>query len=132
MKEYSPEFMKKIAKVSQKMQPLKRDTSAFKYKYADLKQIQETLNPVLKEEGLLWFAPIRNMDGRDRVVSIIIDTETGDYLESGMTLPEGLKPQDAGSAVTYYRRYTILSLLNMETEDDDGAKASSSYAGPKI
>jgi hypothetical protein len=39
-----------------------------------------------------------------------------------MVLPN-LHPQKLGSAITYYRRYTLQSLLGLQAEDD-GNKAS--------
>jgi hypothetical protein len=39
-------------------------------------------------------------------------------------MPSGLNPQQLGSAVTYFRRYNISSLLALESTDDDGNDAS--------
>jgi hypothetical protein len=41
-----------------------------------------------------------------------------------MRLPDILDPQKIGSAITYYRRYTLLSLCSMQSEDDDSNSAS--------
>jgi hypothetical protein len=41
-------------------------------------------------------------------------------------MSQGIKPQDKGSEITYYRRYNLLSLLDLEVEDDDGKKAQDS------
>jgi hypothetical protein len=38
-------------------------------------------------------------------------------------LPDLQDPQKMGSAVTYYRRYSIQSLFTLQAEDDDGEKA---------
>jgi hypothetical protein len=40
-----------------------------------------------------------------------------------MLLPNLQDPQ-LGSAITYYRRYTLQSLLGLQAEDDDGNKQS--------
>jgi hypothetical protein len=40
-------------------------------------------------------------------------------------LPETVDAQKAGSAITYFRRYALQSLLALEAEDDDGNTASS-------
>jgi hypothetical protein len=45
-------------------------------------------------------------------------TET-DFIESYIPLPTNLAPQPLGSAITYYRRYTLSSLLALEIDDDD-------------
>ena len=41
-----------------------------------------------------------------------------------MELPNLQDPQKLGSAITYFRRYTLQSLLGLQAEDDDGNKAS--------
>ena len=57
------------------------------------------------------------------VKSIIFDTN-GFSIESGIVLPELNDPQKLGSAITYYRRYTLQSLLALQAEDDDANLAS--------
>jgi hypothetical protein len=37
-----------------------------------------------------------------------------------------MNPQQQGSAITYYRRYTLQSTLSLQSVDDDGAAASKS------
>ena len=59
--------------------------------------------------------PIR--DGKQ--YSVIIDLDGGSF-ESSLTLPTDLDAQKIGSAITYYRRYTLQSLLGLQAEDDDG------------
>ena len=41
-------------------------------------------------------------------------------LVSEIDLPNIQDPQKLGSAITYYRRYTLQSLLGLQAEDDDG------------
>ena len=41
-----------------------------------------------------------------------------------MDLPDIQDPQKLGSCITYYRRYTLASLLGLQAEDDDGNAAS--------
>jgi hypothetical protein len=43
-----------------------------------------------------------------------------------MELPAGLNPQQIGSCLTYYRRYTLVSLCSLQSVDDDGEAASKS------
>jgi hypothetical protein len=56
------------------------------------------------------------------VCSVISDGENS--IESGVKLPEINDPQKLGSAITYFRRYTLQSLLSLQAEDDDGNMAS--------
>jgi hypothetical protein len=91
-------------------------------KYADLNAIMAEVEPVLLENGLLLLQPIQG----NSVCTQIIDIDSGDMLESCMDLPQGVNPQNMGSAITYYRRYTLQSALSLQAVDDDGASASKS------
>ena len=89
-------------------------------KYADLNAILSTVEPVLLENGLLLIQPIQG----NSVCTQIVDVDSGAMLESCMDLPQGVNPQNMGSAITYYRRYTLQSALSLQAVDDDGEKAS--------
>ena len=99
----------------------------FKNKYADINGLIETVEPVLLEYGLLLLQPIE--DGK--VSTLIIDIESGQSAFSSMRLPEIQDPQKIGSAVTYYRRYTLQSLLSLQAEDDDANSASAMVKNTK-
>lgn len=118
----------KIAKIQKEMGTLKRDTKAYNYNYATLNQIQEKLNPLLEEHNLLLTQPIRVTDKGNVLFTVIESKDDEEAIEASILLPTDVKPQDMGSAITYYRRYSIVSLLNLEVEDDDGKQASK----PKI
>lgn len=98
----------------------------FKRSYADLNAILETVEPILIAHGLLLMQPIQ--DGA--VVTRIFDPETSTCVESTMQLPEGQNPQQIGSCVSYYRRYSLTSLLCLQTTDDDAELASKPKAKP--
>ena len=92
----------------------------FKKSYADLNAIIEAVEPILLENGLLLLQPIHG----NSVCTQIIDVESGNMIESCMDLPIGMDPQKMGSAITYYRRYTLQSILSLQAVDDDGNMAS--------
>ena len=94
----------------------------FKKSYADLNAIIEAVEPILLENGLLLLQPIQG----NSVCTQIIDIDSGVSIESCMELPAGMNPQQQGSAITYYRRYTLQSTLSLQSVDDDGAAASKS------
>lgn len=114
----------KIAKIQKKMGTLKRDTKAYNYNYATLGQIQEKLNPLLKKHKLFMIQPINEKEGENVLYTIIGEIDGSDSMDCSILLPKDVKPQDMGSAITYYRRYLIVSLLNLTVEDDDGKQAS--------
>jgi hypothetical protein len=98
----------------------------FKNTYADLNALLEAVEPILLDKGLLLLQPIKEA----RVFSIIIDASSSESIESYIDLPTGATPQGMGSAITYYRRYTLQSLLSLQAVDDDGHTASQPVKQP--
>ena len=92
----------------------------FKNTYADLNALIDAVEPILLEKGLIMLQPIR--DGK--VYTQIIDIESFDMVQSCIDLSPNLTAQALGSQVTYYRRYTLQSLMSLQADDDDGHKAS--------
>jgi hypothetical protein len=92
----------------------------FKNTYADLNALIEAVEPILLEKGLIMLQPIK--DGK--VFTQIIDIDTFDMVESSIDLSPNLTAQALGSQVTYYRRYTLQSLMSLQSDDDDGHRAS--------
>ena len=96
----------------------------FKSKYADLAEIIEVSKVVLTSNGL---GVIQSPGGNGTHVSVtarIIHT-SGQWIEDTLTItPTKNDPQQAGSAITYARRYQLAALFNIAQEDDDGNTAS--------
>ena len=63
-----------------------------------------------------------------KVFTQVIDTETFEMVESSIDLSPNLTAQALGSQITYYRRYTLQSLMSLQADDDDGQKASAPQA----
>lgn len=93
----------------------------FRKKYADINTMLAEVKPALHKHGLFIIQPIEE----GQVITRIIDAETGSVLcESALHLSGQCNPQQRGSEITYYRRYTLQSLLALEAEDDDANAAS--------
>jgi len=108
----------KLAKVKAVLNPIRKtETNPFlKSKYFDINSLLEQVEPILQEHGLILAQPIQ----QGKVTTYLIDPETGDDLGSEIELPNIQDPQKLGSAITYYRRYTLQSLLALQALDDDG------------
>jgi hypothetical protein len=91
-----------------------------KRNYADINSIIDTVEPILLDHGLLLIQPIID----EKVCTIIVDVETGDKIDCYLTLPPITDAQKLGGAITYFRRYTLVSLLSLQAVDDDGHEAS--------
>lgn len=98
----------------------------FKKAYADINALLDAVEPILLENGLLLLQPIQG----NNVCTQIIDIDSGAMIESCMELPSNLTPQQLGSAVTYYRRYTLQSSLSLQAIDDDANTAEQAAKQP--
>ncbi len=92
----------------------------YKSKYFDINSLIKQLQPLLKKHKLLLLQPIEE----DMVVSKLICIDGTGGVISALKLPEITDPQKLGSCITYYRRYTLASLLGLQAVDDDANVAS--------
>ena len=98
----------------------------FKNNYATLDNIIDEIRPILSKNGLTVMQ-FPGGDGQNIWVTTYIAHESGEFVESEPLVMKPVKndPQAAGSAITYARRYSLQSVLSLNTgEDDDGNKAS--------
>lgn len=116
------EFYKKINQVKSEIGVMakKLENPFYNSSYFDINELIAHVEPLLNANGLMLMQPV--IDGK--VVSRIIDLETGDIDESSIKLPDLNDPQKLGSAITFYRRYSLQSQLAIQAEDDDANKAS--------
>lgn len=97
-----------------------KTTQGYGYKFADLPTILGIINPLLRKYNLAITQPL----GGTTVKTILFHTETGETIESEIEIPQGiqLKGQNdfqvLGSAISYLRRYSISSLLNIVVDND--------------
>jgi len=115
--------MKRILEVQKKIGKLSKNAKNpfFKSAYLDLSDLLTHVTPLMQENGLILMQPIRD----NLVYTQIIDSDNGDVLaESCLMLPNLTDPQKLGSCITYFRRYTLKSLLAIAEGDDDGNFAS--------
>lgn len=88
--------------------------------YATLSQIQETLKPMLQERKLVLIHSWEN----GNIKTTIYDTESWESISSEIPMNTNLEAQKKWSEISYFRRYNLLCLFDLWTDDDDWAKAS--------
>lgn len=113
---------KKLFSLQQEVGIISKDATNpfFKNKYVKVDSLIEQLIPLLQKNRLLLLQPIEN----GLVVSRIICVDSDNSVESSIHIPDIIDPQKLGSCITYYRRYSLLSLLGLPAEDDDANLAS--------
>ena len=96
-----------------------KDGKSHHGKYATLAAILDHVRPVLAEHGLAVMQPIEAEGVRTMIVH-----ESGGVYDAG-TYPVGQfpNPQAQGSAISYARRYGLMSVLGIAGTEDDGNTA---------
>lgn len=120
-----------IFKARARMEPAKKDAENdhFRSKYATLNSVLAACQPALESEGvlLMQFPVACEKPNVIRLVTRLEHVESGEHICCTTDIPlqpQMQHPQGMGSAVTYARRYAIVSLLGIPTEDDDGNAAT--------
>ena len=103
-----------------------------KVNYASLPHILTVITPILKKNGLLIVQPVMN----NCVVTKLVHIDTGQMLESvyDIVCKDSTNAQQIGSGVSYARRYSLTSILNLNIDDesdDDGNSATNNIAKPQ-
>jgi ERF superfamily len=95
----------------------------FKSKYADLAAVRSVIRVPLAKHGLSIVQNPATVQGGVEVQTFLLHS-SGQYMSSKLFMP--VAKNDAhgiGSAITYARRYSLMSILCLATEDDDGNAA---------
>jgi hypothetical protein len=117
------------------MGPVKKDANnpAYKSKYASLESVLETIEGPLHAAGLVFTQTFDVVGGEVLLVTTLTHAETEQAIVSKAPVrcQEPNNPQKLGGAITYMRRYSLLALLGLAPEDDDGALASQPAKAPR-
>jgi len=103
----------------------KADNPYFGSKYADLAVCIEAVIDALHDNGI---ALIQHTDQSEKgvIVKTVFLHESGGVMEAGSIFVPASQnsPQAFGSALTYARRYSLMTACGIAPEDDDGNAAS--------
>lgn len=107
--------------------PLDATNPHFKSKFASLPSIMQIVRPKLSEHGLVWTTtPSQDEQGRPTLKYQLAHAPSGELVLSEMPLLLTKQdPQSLGSAITYARRYALLSVLGLVGDADDDGNAAS-------
>lgn len=100
------------------------DTGQYSYSYLTLARLTEVTDQPLSDNGLIPLNQVYSTGDGMFLLTRIAHT-SGEWLGSRYPIrPTKPDPQGVGSAISYARRYSLMSLLGLAAEDDDGAAAS--------
>lgn len=123
-----------VAKVQARIVAIEPDAQnpQLRNRYTSLDGIRKKMQPALTEAGLTLMQPLTTSGERAEVTTIVAHPESGEWLMStaSIKIPPTNKgtnvTQVEGSAISYLRRYAIMSLFGFVSGEDDDASA----AGP--
>ncbi len=115
--------------------PIKKtgENEHLKSTYADLVDVWAAIRAPLEKCGLLVLQePHPNVRGA-MVTTTVIHVESGEWRRSTLFIPaRKLDAQAFGSALTYCRRYGVMTVLGLLTTDDDGHAATIAPPAPPV
>jgi len=103
------------------------DNEYFKSKYVNLNEVLSKVKKPLNDMDIL----IVQKPEKEGLRTVLIDLEDNSEVECFMPYVEVTTAQKLGSNNTYNRRYSLITLLGLEDEDDDGNVASGNVVDKK-
>lgn len=116
---------KKLLEIQKESIALKKDAKNpfFKSNYITLDNIISTYNTILSNKSIACYHYTKD----NKLTTVLIDTEDDTRIESEFNILNN-DPQKAGSEITYWKRYNLGQLLNIQTDlDDDWNLASKAW-----
>ena len=95
----------------------------FRSKYADLAAVRSVIREPLAVNDLSIVQLPKTVQGGVEVTTMLLH-KSGQWISSVLFMPSGkMDAHGLGSAISYARRYSIMSILSLAAEDDDGNAA---------
>lgn len=95
--------------------------------YANLNEVLDKVKPELNKMGVV----IVQKPDANGLWTVLHDTEDDSVVECYLPFVQMTDAQKLGSNITYNRRYSLVTLLGLEDEDDDGQRAVYTKPEPK-
>lgn len=121
---------KSLSKFHEEVGKVTKDSTNphFKSKYADIDTVLDAIREPLKKAGLC-FTQLPQQGGLKTIIATIDgDDKIEGFCEYNLSKND---MQGLGSAITYARRYSLVSMLGLEAEDDDGNASVKPKEQPK-
>jgi len=112
---------KALSDFQQEMPIMGQNAQGYGYRYVDLAEITRIVVPLLRKHGLGYTQPLCD-DGA--IKTILFHYPTGQTIESKVQMPmnvqlEGMNDfQVYGNAISYFRRYSLSSILGIVSDKD--------------
>lgn len=122
MSDERKDLFKALANFQYDTPTIPKSKKGYGYNYAELSKTIEIIKPFLKKYEL-GFTQL--LQGENTLTTIVYHYPTGQSIECDTTLPAGYELkgmnlyQTDGARNTYYKRYVLLGILGVFSEDED-------------
>lgn len=124
------DLLQRLFKFQKENIHIPKSKQAYGYKYADLDSILEIVSPILQDYGIGYVHYVKQ-DNPDKVPEIITTIFNSDntkdfrscnnFIDDQVKLSGMNKFMVTGSAITYFRRYHLVTMLGLTTDQDTDA-----------
>lgn len=100
-----------------------KNAQGYGYKYLSFEEMVKAITPIMQKHNLGFLQPLHE----DGIKTIVYHVKTGEQIESFCRIPQNVNLkgmnefQAYGSAISYFRRYTLSSLLGLVSDKDADA-----------
>jgi hypothetical protein len=117
--------IKAMIALQAELEPVKKNAKSHHGDFANLEAVMRALQPLLEKHKLAIIQMPVGSSGSCSLRTRIIHEDSSE-VSSEITIPlqRANDPQAYGAAMTYGRRYALLCMFGMVTEDDNGDSAS--------
>jgi hypothetical protein len=130
------EMIVDLVKVQTQLKNTPRSAQGYGYKYTPLDVLLDIVKPVLQLNNLVLLQTINSTTVDSVTIETLLVHASGGCLMSSFTLPQtelakSNSIQKLGSSISYGRRYSIITMLGIASEDDTDGNTSKNEVGPK-
>ena len=115
----------KIWDVNLELPKIKKATKGFKFKFANLGDIEKVLKPILEKHKIGYGHSLEVENGENILVTTIFNLESEEEVSvHRLLIPKSVslagmnEYQALGSGITYYRRYALTTAFGIITDED--------------
>jgi hypothetical protein len=121
----SPEMGAAVVKAYSELGHVAKDGTGNYGKHATISAVLDAAKPVLAKHGLAVVQTFAESDPGFVTVCTMLVHESGETWDAGgLRMPSPNDPQKVGGAISYARRYALMTALGLAADDDDGQAAS--------
>jgi hypothetical protein len=114
----------KIWEIKNDLKKIKKTTPGFKFKYVNLIDIEKNIKPELIKHNLGYLHKLKVIDSKNVLSTTVFSFDSDEVDVHELVIPDNVVLtgmngyQSLGSALTYFRRYSLVTIFGILTDED--------------